>query len=67
MQCKLTCVVSVTDYCQSNPCSNNGSCYNDIYFGRYTCYCPPGGINCEGTKTMSVIWKKFFELCHSQP
>ena len=39
------------NYCQSNSCSNNGTCYNNAYLGQHTCYCMPGftGMNCEGT------------------
>ena len=40
----------VTDFCESNPCQNEGSCVKKI--GAYTCNCEAGctGDNCETGK-----------------
>ena len=64
MQFKLNCFVLVVNYCQSNPCLNNGSCSNSVYYAQYSCYCKPGylGMNCEGT-VLSFTWTlHYFEL-----
>lgn len=35
--------------CDSNPCQNNGICFDKLE--KYVCFCPPGyvGENCEYT------------------
>ena len=35
---------TVVDYCQDQPCFNEGICHSDYQLGKYVCSCPQGTI-----------------------
>ena len=58
-ECLFSSVIEIfvlldIDECESEPCYNNGTCYDGV--NNYTCGCIPGitGYNCETSKCMCV-------------
>ena len=59
------CLISVPDYCYSEPCQNGGTCENGD--DGFTCICPPGwqGETCEGERVFNYNLLKLYRYCNA--